>query len=909
MNEMTTDTVSSRAGVETKLAPGFMLRVAGISFQSLLEWQAPETMDCLYQITEQTNWLSDHTQPLVNRIEAEVPNLVDDAVRNQLIKYKRDMFNGRFPKKRPAEFDRHIPNDLIVEMLAWESVYLSIRELEQEAQARYETELRQSRIQVQELAQDTNFLNGVVQTSQELYTKIKKYIETPVDEHTARLRKVEYALCTVLTRTGAKTSPFSSFTLVGQGEWGQAGDLQLASVQHYQSRLRINHTFVLRLFDGLLKRSEIRPLLTYRANRSSVVSNGQFRMMRRTDNPKRRPRVFRTSEAHVSLHYNPSIRTVLEKVQSAPGAMLSYQDLLQELGGFGQREAIEKFLGQLIDLQILEPTAEIPDQTPDLLAALQAWLASWPVAIAASVAKRLDQVQAAITAFESASVEERKDLLTRMTSLFEELYAEVGLEPDGTRFAMLLYEDAVLPEPTRLPADEWELMAQDLARLQQLSPLFDVKYRLQSKLAQVFRETYGEEGVCARATELIQPLVAVNQEFFRAMVPEELHADLGIANEVESVRVLNELKVEFGRMITERLLAGEEEVALTEADIESFTSRIPTSIMNRPMSHDFFVQLEKRADGRNLLVLNQAYHGFLTFFTRFLEYAEGDLVQELRAYLNSVFAGTGAFAEISGVYGFNANLREPLATHELVFADLPKTWADEQAPQQVRFQDLSWVYEKDTDRVVLHHPEVGTVQPAFLGTLIPLMLPGLVRMVTNLFTNSLLPLNFHSFYEHTLTDEVRQREVRVYPRIRHGQVVVSRRKWMVPRSQLIEREKKESECEFFTRVHKWRMELGLPSRVFVRFMPMTDAENPFAQMFESGDSEQANIDFTNFKPQYIDFESPLLVRLFGKIIADTTLGMKIEEMLPDADGMFFRERGRTYVSELTVELAKLGGRG
>ncbi|TCP59062.1 lantibiotic biosynthesis dehydratase-like protein [Tumebacillus sp. BK434] len=908
MKDMTTDTAGVLAGVETKLAPRFMLRVAGISLQSLLEWQAPKTIDRLSQITEHTNWLAENTQPLVDRLEAAVPKMTDDVLRNQLIKYKRDIFNSRFPKKRPPEFAGQIAADLIAAMQTWEAVYQLIAELEQDAKAHYEHELRQSRIRMQELAQDPYFQNGVVQTSQELYTKILKYIETPIDEHSGRLRKVEYNLSTVLTRTGAKTSPFSSFTLVGHGEWDEQGQMSLASLQQYRSKLRINHTFVLRLFAGLLKRPEIRPLLAYRANRSSMVSNGQFRMMRRTDNPKRRPRVFRTSEAHVSLHYNPSIQTVLEKVKQAPGGMLSFEALLGELAGIGQREEIEKFLGQLIELQILEPTAELTDQTPDILADVQGWLQRWPVEIARRVADKLQEVQAMIAAFETASVEERKELLSQLTATFESLYAEVGVEADASRFAMLLYEDAVLPEPTRLPADEWQGMVQDLARLQELSPLFDVKYRLQSRLAQMFRATYGADGVCTRASDLIQPLVAVNQEFFRAMVPEELHADLGIGNDVENIRILNELKVEFGRMIAERLLTGEE-VVLCAEDLEAFTARIPESIRNRPMAHDFFVQWQKGADGRSLLVLNQAYHGFLTFFTRFLEYGEGDEVQELRAYLAELFEGTGRFAEVSGVYGFNANLREPLASHELTFPDLPPTWPEGQAPQTLRFHDLSWVYDQATDRVVLQHPEIGIVQTAFLGTLIPLMLPSLVRMVTNLFTNSLLPLNFHSFHEHTLTEEQRLQDVRVYPRVRVGQVVVSRQKWMVPRSRLIEREKKESDFEFFSRVHRWRTNLGLPSRVFIRFMPMTDAENPFAQMFESKEAEQSQVNFTSFKPQYIDFASPLLVRLFGKIIGDTTFGMKIEEMLPEADGMFYREQGRPHVTEMTVELGKPGGRG
>ena len=67
---------------------------------------------------------------------------------------------------------------------------------------------------------------------------------------------------------------------------------------------------------------------------------------------------------------------------------------------------------------------------------------------------------------------------------------------------------------------------------------------------------------------------------------------------------------------------------------------------------------------------------------------------------------------------------------------------------------------------------------------------------------------------------------------------------------------------------------------------------------------QENVDFTDFKPQYLDFENPLLVRMFGKMIADSSFHVIIEEMLPDIEELALIDEGKGYVSELLVELSQ-----
>jgi hypothetical protein len=126
----------------------------------------------------------------------------------------------------------------------------------------------------------------------------------------------------------------------------------------------------------------------------------------------------------------------------------------------------------------------------------------------------------------------------------------------------------------------------------------------------------------------------------------------------------------------------------------------------------------------------------------------------------------------------------------------------------------------------------------------------------------------------------------------------------VPKQQLPARENKESDYEYFCKVHHWRMELGLPAHVFIRFTPLEDRESPF----QNSDGEQnmgVKIDFTDWKPQWIDFENPVLVRLLGKMIADSSTGMLVEEMLPSPEEISLEIDGEKWVSELVIEMSQV----
>ncbi len=887
--------------------PLFMLRVAGMPIHELLRMRIPLTMKCLKEMTENQRWIEANTQWIIEKIEQEVPKQKDDKIRNQLIQYKRDIFNNRFPKKRSDHFHSVLPSSLLEQMKQWEEVWLTIKKLKEEASQHFPQELTKNREVLQEIIQDPNLLRGVVLTSRDLYYKVKKYIETPIPKQKARLRKVEYSLSKYISRVAAKTSPFSTFTSVGIGEWSSEhkdGKLHIASLQH-KSHVQLNYANLLRVVDGLVKQPAVRKHLSYKVNPTLIVDEGKVKYIRRLDDSQRRARVFKTLETPVSLNLNPAIQAVFSILQSEDQGKIGFIELAKRLTEqlSTAPENVEKFLHQLIDLAILVPDLHLYEQTNEIIPSILELIKEWPEEIAQRTGSRLQDMEDILAQYGSASVEERAAYLQRVKEIYRDICTDLQIEISETSLGLLVYEDAILQEKSSFSLDNWKEYLNDLVAYQSIAPIFDVKFRIQSAIAQKFIEMYGEDGVCDKPGQFLSTVVPTLTEFYSAFLPTALPKDLELKNELKPIRILNELQREMGELLLERFKNEQEEVHLTHEELTSFAERIPKEIARRPLSHDCFVQLVSRSDGEDLLVLNQMYLGNTTFFTRFLSYfPEEEITQLLRNYLSTLYEKEGVLAEISGVYGFNANLHPPLTPYEL---SLPMLSPTRDKGEKINWEDLVMVYNKEKDRVILRHPELGEVTTLFLGTLIPMLIPFVVNFMATNFSNGHFSNWFHLFAEQKLTEEEKQ-QVRVYPRISVGRVVVARKKWIFPRSQLVYREARDDEFSYFTRVHEWRKKWDLPDRLFFRLAAERQSEESTFSLDPQATANTEEIDFTDFKPQYLDFENPLLVRMFGKMIADNSYYVIMEEMLPDIDNLALSSDGSSYVSELLVELSRPG---
>ncbi len=116
-----------------------------------------------------------------------------------------------------------------------------------------------------------------------------------------------------------------------------------------------------------------------------------------------------------------------------------------------------------------------------------------------------------------------------------------------------------------------------------------------------------------------------------------------------------------------------------------------------------------------------------------------------------------------------------------------------------------------------------------------------------------------------------------YPRIalideeEHNSLLYLQRKhWFFDIAHLPKLAKITSKMDYFEQVKVWANAKKLPNDVFVSV--------PF-EMNETDENDQ-RLRPDDYKPQYIDFQNPLLVDLFGKILNRVPEVIKIEEMLP-----------------------------
>lgn len=140
---------------------------------------------------------------------------------------------------------------------------------------------------------------------------------------------------------------------------------------------------------------------------------------------------------------------------------------------------------------------------------------------------------------------------------------------------------------------------------------------------------------------------------------------------------------------------------------------------------------------------------------------------------------------------------------------------------------------------------------------------------------------------------------------------------MVPMLAFPQQKNGEGDLAFFLRVNEWRRRNGIPAEVFLRIY-----EGESWTRKEAAELNRANEDATlerrrrrlrmqrdfdratlnRAKPQYIDFSSPLFVRLFGRIAAGLDgFVVVIEERYPGGDDLP-SYGGKRYAAEVVLQI-------
>ncbi|WP_030421822.1 lantibiotic dehydratase [Streptomyces sp. SCSIO 75703] len=901
----------------------FLLRAAGLPVEAVHPLRRPRARRWADAVLDEEERLraagadlSDLLHSLVRSTTGRDEDRDGAAARRGLLALRRQVFNNRLPADPEAAARLVAGRDPEAgrRTAEWLRDRARLEELRAEGAALMADELRESRRALRKVLADDRLRHGLLLASPALDGRLDAYLRDTADRPANRLRKIERSALTYLYRTALKTSPFSTFTGIGLGTFAGAasdGPAALDAGERWVSRVRLNVVALARLTELITADPELRRDLPV------VLSPGWGRD---ADRIRYVRHVTTAGDDRAAVTFD-AVRDRLFFLRSSG----TLERLLDWLGGHrtpvrhrelvdwleaehdAGREACERYASALLDLgmvqvPVLRPDVHDRDPLDAYRSALRTLGADWADRLAAL----LDGPAGCLARYPRAGVAERRALLSTLRARLLDAQREVGAR-EPTLPQTLVYEDVSVGEDLVCgPGVLGGETGRALRAVEGVLPLFDLTLPQRITLLGFFLARYGRGGRCEDLLGLVHDF---HEDFFDQYVsftakrgsfaedgsylPEENW--LG----QEEMRTLDRARRRFHggmRALWEEAAGrGSEEIELPAALLSGTAGELaPLTGHFVPQSHH--IQLSRPPGDRPLVVLNKSYGGVAFPFSRFTHLydapapsgdGDGDgagdavppgLSEALRGELAARCPEGAVLAEVTGgPVSSNLNLHGRLTGHQIVCPGETSTVPEE---AQIHLDDLYVEHDERAGRLVLRSRRLDReVVPVYLGYLVPIALPEIPRTLLLLSPSTMAPLDvWAGVPEGASRDGVTHR-----PRVRHGDVVVSRRSWTADAEALPAGPPGAGEAEQYLGLRRWQRAHGLPDRCF-------------ATVSRPGRGP------AGAKPVHVDFDSPLSLSVLDALV-EREPGNRVtfREMLPAEDGLHLTSPHGRHVAELAVE--------
>jgi hypothetical protein len=882
------------AGYDWRLAAPFMLRVAGLPFDTVTELEFPVTTAWAEQVLAAEDVAVTARESLAGPLTDAVGGCADESVRRLLVGLRRDVFNLRPVRPGPAVEAACAalgPADAAT-LRALVDGGRRAKDLRAGGEEVLAAELRDRRAALRRLAGEPALRLGLHLSSPSLDRYADRYLAEPAERPGKRARRVERSLLEYLLRTACKTSPFSTLTSVCAGEFRPGAGAPLLvrlAGEGRRSAVRLNLAVLDRLSTAIQADPALRADVPVRATGGWREHEEVVRYLRRSRLNGEEDTAAKVDPLRETLFFLPSGRLLSDVLaEVSDGAPVRVRDLVDRLCALVGRDRadVEAYVGHLLRLGLLEaPGLKIDIHRPDPLAAYRAGLLELDRPWARTLADRLGVVETAVRRFGDASLETRRVLLETVREEVVAAQADLGLaEPSAP--ATLVYEDTALrTADVAADTEVWEeTLLPDLRRLSAMMPAFDTSVLRRLVTRGYFRIRHGDTGRC---DDFLTFAHEFHRDFFdnfsqRLARHRRFPDDGGYAPHDNWFRQPELTAVDDARRaVAERIGAAYRALPADAAELvldpglpDEVAATLPDVGALQPRS--YFLQVA--AGETPTAVVNRVYSGLTLLFSRFAhlftgEADGGDLAGRLRDVLRSVCPPGAVFAELKGGYdATNLNLHPAVSDYEIV---CPGEVSGRPPEARIGVEELS--VREEAGRLLLWCERLGVeVVPVYLGFLLPGALPEVQQVLLNFSYTGMAPLDL---WAGTGVPEPAGADVVRLPRIRYGSVVLSREQWSVRADQVPARRTGEGEAAWFLAWRRWRRDHGLPRRVFLT--------TP-----SSGE----------YKPLYVDFDSYFCLTVVDAMVRDNPGTLVFTEMLPGPGQLWTDETGGRHVTELTVEI-------
>jgi len=296
----------------------------------------------------------------------------------------------------------------------------------------------------------------------------------------------------------------------------------------------------------------------------------------------------------------------------------------------------------------------------------------------------------------------------------------------------------------------------------------------------------------------------------------------------------------------------------------------------------FGAYLQVTNENWDKIVLNSFSNGDGSNISRFLNYIPERYIKKIKNYNRETYDGQ-ILSEITEASIHNANVYPPLVNHTINIVDnnsLKKSY------KSIDLKDINVFYDDKKGMILKNHENVEIIPKSF-------SLEGLERRSKFLqFLDIFNPTDFlgYQLYVQKINqlyeNKLNKKDIVYVPRLVFGEsIVLQRKKWLVKKEVLINlcKKTKDKLDDYFLKINQWLIQNKIPKEVFITI--------------EKRDFKKPQSD--NYKPQYINFESPIFVLLFIDLIKKGNETIEITEMYPNSSHI--KQTGG-YVKEYVLNI-------
>lgn len=886
--------LTSRSG-PMLLHPRYIMRVAGESVLALQDIDTGATAGLLAEGERQKAALREQSAALCTALERAIHACTDRDLGRMALNVKRAIFNLRASKAEHVQALAGLVDETTLEhMLQFNAAARELATLDQRVLQAYEAEIDDTSARFASLWQLPRLRDAISYTNPGLFREFEEFAR-PGGKPLARkaARKLQNAFAQYLARCSTKTSPLSTFTVMHVGRWNDSlvGDWSLDYAPELDRRIALKGALMRQILAPLLADYDsASQLFALVLNPSLVLEDGRARFRTVNEGNTKSGRSYGTGEATAEIHSNAAIACLHHVFAQRHFEAIHERDLITAMCTLApklQPATVRELLRKLYDLRLLLPDAQAFEQA-DPLEWTCGLLKDLPDERGRVARAHLVRVREALEEFKSAEPQRRAALVGAVEAEIGALCEALGAPREAAANGAAFFENCYLPQVRGgLGPRALEPFADDLHLLLLLAPVLGFTQQARCDMADFFLAEFGADGVCDAPLEFIRRFDEAYAlgSLTHAPDPQRRAAPTAVSEGFARARK------KFNDLI-KPLLREQGDVQLDRDALHDIVQQLPESVRMRGSSQSYLGQIAQR-DGRPMLVVNQVFGGRSSLMSRFLEVLSPDEVREVHDYLAST-SEAGVFAELPGVFGFNANQHPRMADSEVVVPPFAPNWEE---TRKLEIGKLRMVYDAREHMVRFRTQDGQDIDVWYQGFLMPMLLPRVQRVLAIAYTEGLNSFAMFPMMELGLMDG---EDIARVPRISLGDVVLARRTWVIPAARQPDADL--DDADFFVAVQGWRKAAGLPNEVFLRGLP---AVAPQAKVGTGLNFNWDAVDFKDLKPFHVRFDSPQLVRLMRRTLKRNSFTIIASEVLPALDDQHVKVQGQPHVSELQFELSTL----